>query len=101
MTAAVSRPLALTIGDAAGIGPEIIVQAFLRDPQALRGCVVVGDVAALQRAAEVVARAQPDAPMPLVERIDALSDLTRLPEGVLPVWSVGTPWTAAPGQRSY
>ena len=94
MTAAVSRPLALTFGDAAGIGPEIIVQAFLHDPQALRGCVVVGDVAALQRAAEVVARAQPDAPMPLVERIDALSDLTRLPEGVLPVWSVGTPWTA-------
>ena len=30
-------PLAITMGDAAGIGPEIIAKAFLHSPQATRG----------------------------------------------------------------
>ncbi|NCW39538.1 MAG: hypothetical protein EBV79_04800, partial [Betaproteobacteria bacterium] len=42
--------LALTQGEPAGIGPEIIWQAFARDPQGMRGCLVVGDVAVLARA---------------------------------------------------
>lgn len=41
------------MGDAAGIGPEIIAMAFREAPQALRGCFVVGDVATLLRAAHV------------------------------------------------
>jgi 4-hydroxythreonine-4-phosphate dehydrogenase len=43
-----SLPLALTMGDACGIGPEIIAKAFA-DGSA-HGSVVVGDVAVLRRA---------------------------------------------------
>jgi 4-hydroxythreonine-4-phosphate dehydrogenase len=45
------KPLLITMGDAAGIGPEIIAKAFRESPADLAGCVVVGDVAALRRAA--------------------------------------------------
>ena len=38
------------MGDAAGIGPEIIARAFRDSPDDLAGCVVVGDVATLRRA---------------------------------------------------
>jgi len=48
-------PMAITQGDAAGIGPEIIVRAFREAPQHTRGCFVVGDVATLRRANQVVA----------------------------------------------
>ena len=49
MTTAKTVPLGLTLGDVCGIGPEIIAK-FFREP-ASAGCVVVGDVAALRRAA--------------------------------------------------
>ena len=38
------KPLAITMGDAAGIGPEIIAKAYRDDAAALQGCFVVGDV---------------------------------------------------------
>ena len=44
------KPLLITMGDAAGIGPEIIAKAFREAPAELAGCVVVGDVSALRRA---------------------------------------------------
>jgi 4-hydroxythreonine-4-phosphate dehydrogenase len=44
------KPLAITLGDAAGIGPEIILRAFRDAPEVLRGCFVAGDVAVLRRA---------------------------------------------------
>lgn len=47
-------PLAITMGDAAGIGPEIIAKAFRDVPQATRGCFVAGDVASLRRGAQSV-----------------------------------------------
>ena len=43
-----SLPLALTMGDPAGIGPEIILKAFGQHPAQLRGVCVVGDLAAMQ-----------------------------------------------------
>ena len=46
--------LAITMGDAAGIGPEVIVKAFVEDPELLEHCFVVGEVATLRRAAQVV-----------------------------------------------
>jgi 4-hydroxythreonine-4-phosphate dehydrogenase len=49
------KPLLITMGDAAGIGPEIIAKAFRESPADLAGCVVVGDVAALRRAAALIA----------------------------------------------
>jgi 4-hydroxythreonine-4-phosphate dehydrogenase len=47
-------PLAITMGDAAGIGPEIIAKAFRDEPHATRGCFVAGDVASMRRAAQVI-----------------------------------------------
>ncbi|MEI8326810.1 MAG: isochorismatase family protein, partial [Betaproteobacteria bacterium] len=47
-------PIAITQGDPAGIGPEIIAKAFRDAPEALRGCFVVGDVACLRRASALI-----------------------------------------------
>ena len=51
------EPLVITMGDAAGIGPEIIAKAFREQPALLRGCFVAGDVGTMRRAARVVVRA--------------------------------------------
>lgn len=47
--------LALTMGDAAGIGPEIIAQCYTAQPALMRGTLVYGDVACMRRAAAVAA----------------------------------------------
>jgi 4-hydroxythreonine-4-phosphate dehydrogenase len=52
-----SLPIAITMGDPSGIGPEIIVKAFLQEPELTKGCFVVGDVAAIKRAAGFVGSA--------------------------------------------
>ena len=44
-----SLPLALTMGDPAGIGPEIILKAFALYPEQMRGVCVVGDLAAMKQ----------------------------------------------------
>lgn len=49
------KPIAITIGDAAGIGPEIIVKAFCQATEQFHNCIVVGDKAVMQRAWQVVA----------------------------------------------
>ena len=46
--------IAITMGDPAGIGPEIIVKAFTQEPELTKNCFVVGDVATLKRAAAFV-----------------------------------------------
>lgn len=66
------RPLLVTMGDAAGIGPEIIVRAFERG--ALAGAVVVGDAAVLRRAGA-----------PMTALVEAPADLADVPPGCLPV----------------
>lgn len=55
LTTQPALPIAITMGDAAGIGPEIIVKAFQLAPLETAACFVVGDVATLRRAAAVVA----------------------------------------------
>jgi 4-hydroxythreonine-4-phosphate dehydrogenase len=47
-------PIAITMGDPSGIGPEIIVKAFMQEPELTKNCFVVGDVAAMQRAVGVL-----------------------------------------------
>ena len=39
-----SLPLALTMGDPAGIGPEIILKAFAAQPDLMRRCCVIGNL---------------------------------------------------------
>jgi 4-hydroxythreonine-4-phosphate dehydrogenase len=93
------RPLAITLGDAAGIGPEIIVQAFRDAPQLLAGCFVAGDPAVLRRAAACVRRAgEADMPVAVLDSpIEALAAPPRCVP-VLPVASLAAP--VVPGQLS-
>ncbi|MDB5861676.1 MAG: 4-hydroxythreonine-4-phosphate dehydrogenase PdxA, partial [Ramlibacter sp.] len=46
-----NKILAITMGDPAGIGPEIVAKAFRQEPGLTRGCFVAGDVACLRRGA--------------------------------------------------
>ena len=86
------RPVAITLGDAAGIGPEIIAKAFAH-PSAASGCVVFGDARIMQHALHLL-KLEPKL------SVAVISDLTQamnLPAGVIPVWQVGTeidppPW---------
>jgi 4-hydroxythreonine-4-phosphate dehydrogenase len=67
-----AKPIVVTMGDAAGIGPEIIVAAF--EGGALADAVVVGDVGVLRRAGAT-----------MTARIDDPRDLAQVPPGCLPV----------------
>jgi 4-hydroxythreonine-4-phosphate dehydrogenase len=88
--AAAARPIAITQGDVAGIGPEIVVQAFRDAPEQTQGCVVVGDVAALTRAAQVLAQQQPDSQTMQVWPVASLQDLpAKLPAHAVPVLQQG------------
>lgn len=53
------RPLALTMGDPAGIGPEILIKALAQHPALLDRVLLVGDVGVMQRAQALCATAWP------------------------------------------
>jgi 4-hydroxythreonine-4-phosphate dehydrogenase len=55
----VPRPIAISLGDPAGIGPEIVVRALAERPDA--DVLVFGDVGVLERAAAIVGVAPPPA----------------------------------------
>ena len=86
MTSAHQKPIAITLGDAAGIGPEIIAKAF-RDAHALtQGCFVVGEVSTLRRATQLIRREGEMAlPLVVIERPD---EVLTLPPHCLPVLSI-------------
>jgi 4-hydroxythreonine-4-phosphate dehydrogenase len=77
MASSSRRPLVLTMGDACGIGPEIIA-AFCRSADAA-GCVVIGDVAVMRRAAALTGGALP------VAQIERLADAATLPADCMAV----------------
>ncbi|MFN9102418.1 MAG: 4-hydroxythreonine-4-phosphate dehydrogenase PdxA [Betaproteobacteria bacterium] len=66
------KPLLVTMGDAVGIGPEIVARAFRHGE--LADAVVVGSVDVLRRAGA-----------PMTARIEAPADLAAVPPGCLPV----------------
>jgi 4-hydroxythreonine-4-phosphate dehydrogenase len=72
-------PLAITMGDPAGIGPEIIAKAFRDAPEVTAGCFVAGDVAALRRAAACVGGMLP------VAQIGSPAEALQLPPRCMPV----------------
>jgi len=73
-----ASPLAITQGDACGIGPEIIAKLF-RDG-AGGGCFVVGDIAVMRRAAEITGG------MLVVARIEQPADVLDALPNCIPVW---------------
>jgi 4-hydroxythreonine-4-phosphate dehydrogenase len=69
-------PLLITMGDPAGIGPEIVARAFVQG--AAEGCAVVGDVGVMRRAMALLPE-----PWPLAV-LDAPEEPA--PPRCLPVW---------------
>ena len=76
-----NKPMLITMGDAAGIGPEIIAKAYRNSPVDLTNCVVVGDVATMRRAAGLVAN-----PLALpVVVLDDLESARSVPPNCIPM----------------
>ncbi|HYP82405.1 4-hydroxythreonine-4-phosphate dehydrogenase PdxA [Variovorax sp.] len=82
-------PLAITMGDPAGIGPEIVVKAFRDAPALTAGAFVAGDLECLRKAAAAVARpGEPALPVALIERPD---QALRMPARCVPVLQAVSP----------
>ncbi len=71
-------PLLITMGDCAGIGPEIVARAFQRG--AADGAVVVGDIGVMRRAMALLQEPWP------IARLDSARDVVQCPPRCLPVW---------------
>lgn len=78
-------PIVLTMGDPAGIGPEIIVKACMQAPHLTKNCLIAGDVACIRRAAASLAVDRPQWPVAVVE---SPSQFQRIPPRCLPVIQV-------------
>jgi len=87
------RPVAITLGDPAGIGPEIIAKAFRDAPALLQGCFVAGDVGIVRSAAQALAA--PGRPALPVAWIESPAALDGAPPGCIPVMQVIAPPEAA------
>lgn len=81
------------MGDAAGIGPEIIVKALAAAPDELRSVVVAGDIAVMRRAV-ALHRAQVGAALALaVAEVASPADAQDLPPRCIAVWQACDPIT--------
>ncbi|ABD70673.1 4-hydroxythreonine-4-phosphate dehydrogenase [Rhodoferax ferrireducens T118] len=80
------KPIAITLGDCAGIGPEIIAKAFRDAPELTRGCFVVGDVATLRRATKLIDAGAIPLPVALIE---SPAEALNVPPRCLPVLQIG------------
>jgi len=79
-------PLVLSMGDPAGIGPEIIAKAFRERPALGRQVVVAGDVATLRQAVRATAPESGSAAGTLMlAEVGALSGLEDVPPGCMAV----------------
>ena len=77
------RPLLVTMGDACGIGPEIIIQAHQQG--ALEGAVVIGSAPVMARAALAVQQAQGGA-LVACDIMPSLAQATTATKRALRVW---------------
>ncbi len=81
-------PIAITMGDAAGIGPEIIVKLYQNQPTLSRGTFVAGDVLTMRRASALVANVSDTVQLPVVQ-VQSSGESFACPEGCIPVLQVG------------
>ena len=92
--------LLLTMGDAAGIGPEIIARALADFPADMAGCVVVGDLATMRRATTLVAAHPRAGQLPAlalpVALLGNLSDAAALPPRCIGLLQKGELLTPVP-----
>ena len=86
------KPVAITMGDAAGIGPEIIAKAFRDAPDDTQGCFVVGELATMRRATRAIRRPhEPELPVALIESAADASSLPPRCVGLLQATSLDEP----------
>jgi 4-hydroxythreonine-4-phosphate dehydrogenase len=83
---AMEKPIAITLGDAAGIGPEIIAKAFRDAPEVTRACFVVGDALTLRRASQLIRR-DGEIGLPLA-LLDSPAEALHTPPNCLPVLQI-------------
>jgi 4-hydroxythreonine-4-phosphate dehydrogenase len=92
MGTAPAKPLALTLGEAAGIGTDITLASWLkRRDLALPPFYLLGDVSALSRRAK---RLGLDVPLAEIDAANAVATF----DSALPVVDIGRPATADPGK---
>ena len=93
------QALAITQGDSAGIGPEIVAKAFRDAPQHMQGCFVVGEMDTMRRAAQCIAGpGRPSLPVALVTSAD---EALAVPPRCMPVLALpGLPGPASFGALS-
>lgn len=84
-----SAAIAITLGDPAGIGPEIIVKAFRDAPEATHGAFVAGDVGTMRKASQALA-APGQLAWPVLE-IESVAEAATVPPGCIPVLQVIAP----------
>ena len=90
-----AKPMVITLGDAAGIGPEIIVKAFRDAPEQLQGCVVIGDLAVMQRAALLLAQCEYHEPQMHMQLVNDLREAAQIKVPfTIPVLQVTQPLAA-------
>ncbi len=93
-------PLLISMGDPAGIGPEIVARALLERPGLIDDVVVCGDAAVMERALVLVApdRASAGA-RPVLAVVGTMADAPSAPPGTLKLWQACRPvGPVAPGQ---
>jgi 4-hydroxythreonine-4-phosphate dehydrogenase len=79
------KPIAITLGDPAGIGPEIIAKAFRDGGQRMAGCFVAGDLACLRRGAAFAQQGLPALPVAVLESAAQALDV---PQRCIPMLQV-------------
>ena len=79
-----TKAIAITQGDSAGIGAEIIAKAFRDQAALMQGCFVVGDIATIRRGAQAVAAHDGSVSMP-VAAIASPSQALQIPQRCIPV----------------
>lgn len=80
------RPVAITMGDPAGIGPEIVAKAFREAPELLRAAFVVGDIGCVRRGAALAVPAGIALPVAVIAAPD---EAPAAPPGCIPVLQPG------------
>jgi 4-hydroxythreonine-4-phosphate dehydrogenase len=79
-------PIAITMGDPAGIGPEIVALAYAQAPELTRGSFVAGDLECMRRGARIAAGGRP----PLaIARIEAAAEAAEVPPHCIPLLQTG------------
>ncbi len=84
------KPLALTMGDPAGVGPELLAQVFRLHPHWSQRCVVVGHVPTLRRAVQATGGLLP------LAVVDSPAAVQHLPPRCLPVLPMAQDVSSAP-----